>query len=214
MWPGQRQIVNRVYSSDKGRADVSDFETLEYEVSEKILTMWLNRPPVNAMTQQMFRELDRMFTAAEQWPDDIRAIILAGRGRIFCGGQDLNELADMSQADVYYVHRTVREVKWKIYECTLPEELLPYGAFLDVVPAEVLMDRAREACALMTRHSPVALRTAKAALNRVEYLPLKEGYEFEQGLTATLTSHPDSKEAARAFLEGRLGDYEPFRNDW
>jgi enoyl-CoA hydratase len=260
---------------------VGEFDTLEYEVSDRILTVWLSRPPVNALTQHMFREIGQLFRRVESWPGDVRAVILAARGRHFCVGQDLNELAGMTPARAYEINQTARRSLWAIYDCRLPvvgavhqaavgggtalacvcdfviaaegayfglpeikvgvggggsfvrrimpmpvarwlfmsgelipaEQLVQYGTVLDVVPQDVLMERARAACRLMTRHSPVALRMAKEALNRVEYQPLKEGYEFEQGFTAMLTAHPDSKEAARAFTEKREPVYQPFRSE-
>lgn len=259
---------------------VPEFETLEWEFSERILTVWLNRPPANALTQMMFRELGEIFRQVETWPGDLRAVILAGRGKHFCAGQDLNELASMTPAQTYEINRTARQSLWTIYECRLPvvgavhnsavgggtalvsvcdfvvaaegtrfglpeikvgvggggsfvrryipmpltrwlflsgellpaEELLRHGSLLEVVPREGVMDRARAACALVTRHSPVALRIAKEALNRTEYLPLQEGFEFEQGLAAMLAAHPDSSEAVRAFVEKREPWFEPFRN--
>jgi len=44
---------------------------------------------------------------------------------------------------------------------------------------------------------------AKASMNRVEHLPLKEAYQTEQDYTARLLQFDDAAEARAAFLEKR-----------
>ena len=61
------------------------------------------------------------------------------------------------------------------------------------------MELAREIAA----KSPAAIRLAKAALNTIEDMGLRDGYRYEQDLTTQLAEHPDAKEAAAAFLEKR-----------
>lgn len=61
-----------------------------YEVSDKILTITLNRPDrLNAFTPTMGKELIDAFSKADA-DDDIRAIIVTGAGRGFCAGADLS----------------------------------------------------------------------------------------------------------------------------
>jgi enoyl-CoA hydratase len=68
-------------------------------------------------------------------------------------------------------------------------ELARLGGILETVPPERLRARAREIAALISRHDPVVLRTAKQALNEVEELPLRVGYELEQSRTVALSGH-------------------------
>ncbi|MBI4498789.1 MAG: enoyl-CoA hydratase/isomerase family protein [Chloroflexi bacterium] len=76
--------------------------------------------------------------------------------------------------------------------------------FVDrVVPPDQLMDAARDLAAELAAKSPIALRLAKEALNRVEFMDLKEGYRTEQDYTAKLNNYEDSREAMRAFVEKR-----------
>ena len=64
-------------------------ETISVEVSERILTITLDRPDrLNAFTVQMQRELCEAFDQADE-DDDVRAVIVTGRGRGFCAGADL-----------------------------------------------------------------------------------------------------------------------------
>ena len=44
---------------------------------------------------------------------------------------------------------------------------------------------------------------AKQSLNVIEDLSLRDGYRYEQNMTAQLSTHPDSKEAMQAFIEKR-----------
>ncbi len=82
-------------------------------------------------------------------------------------------------------------------------EMKGYGAILEVVLQERLLQTALELAERIAKKSPIAIRFAKKSLNKIEYMDLKEGYEFEQGLTGELSSYEDSKEAVRAFFEER-----------
>jgi len=65
------------------------YETILYEVSERIATITLNRPGhLNAFTVQMFRDLVGAFDEADA-DDEVRAVIVTGAGRAFCAGADL-----------------------------------------------------------------------------------------------------------------------------
>jgi enoyl-CoA hydratase len=82
-------------------------------------------------------------------------------------------------------------------------ELYRLGAIREVVPADKLLDTAGELAARLAAKSPIALRLAKEAMNRVEFLPLKEAYRTEQDYTNRLLSYADSAEARAAFFEKR-----------
>jgi enoyl-CoA hydratase len=88
------------------------------------------------------------------------------------------------------------------------EALLRYGVVLEVVPEDRLLDATRSRANALLAHSPVALRTAKLALNTIESMELKSGYTYEQSLTAALSAHPHHKEALRAVLEKRPPVYD------
>jgi enoyl-CoA hydratase len=86
-------------------------------------------------------------------------------------------------------------------------ELRGYGLVADVVPDDKLDAAARDLAERVARHSRQALRHAKEAMNTVEFMDLKAGYEFEQRLTGRLSGHPDSLEARRAVSERRPPEY-------
>lgn len=86
-------------------------------------------------------------------------------------------------------------------------ELQGYGSVVDIVPDDKVDAAAHDLAERIARHSAAALRHAKEALNTVEFMDLKAGYEFEQRMTGRLSGHPDSLEARRAVAERRAPVY-------
>jgi enoyl-CoA hydratase/carnithine racemase len=67
-----------------------NYETLDYQVNDRILTITLNRPDkLNAFTVTMANELVDAFNRASA-DDAVGAIIVTGAGRAFCAGMDLS----------------------------------------------------------------------------------------------------------------------------
>jgi enoyl-CoA hydratase/carnithine racemase len=65
------------------------FEQITTELTERVLTITLNRPErLNAWTAQMGSELTEAFDRADA-DDEVRAVIVTGAGRGFCAGADL-----------------------------------------------------------------------------------------------------------------------------
>ena len=81
------------------------------------------------------------------------------------------------------------------------------GVIHQVVPRERLLDAALEAAAEICGKSPAAVRLMKEVMNLTEHMTLDDGYHVETYATAMISTHPDSKEAARAFKEKRAGRY-------
>jgi enoyl-CoA hydratase/carnithine racemase len=66
------------------------YKTLDYQVSDLILTLSLNRPDqMNSFTVEMANELVHAFNRASE-DDDVSAIVVTGNGRFFCAGMDLS----------------------------------------------------------------------------------------------------------------------------
>ncbi|MGD9980147.1 MAG: crotonase/enoyl-CoA hydratase family protein [Hyphomonadaceae bacterium] len=71
------------------------YETILYSVENGVATVTLNRPEVfNAMNLQMTDELIAVFDDIDR-DDDVRAAIVTGAGRGFCGGADLSQGASI-----------------------------------------------------------------------------------------------------------------------
>lgn len=116
-----------------------DYSTLQYQVSEGILTLTLKRPDqLNAFTVTMANELVDAFNRASE-DDAVRVVVVTGAGRAFCAGMDLSvegnvfgldetqhpTLADMEQrlddpAIVDGVRDTGGRVTLAIYACKKP----------------------------------------------------------------------------------------------
>ena len=96
------------------------FQYLEIEAADGVVTVWMNRPPVNAVDGTMYDELRQAFTSVDELADDVRVVILAGRGKHFCGGNDLDEFASMdpTNADERMWH--VRAAFFAIQDCPVP----------------------------------------------------------------------------------------------
>ena len=72
--------------------------------------------------------------------------------------------------------------------CTTPEELMP---------------TAMELAATIAAKSPVSTRMGKHTMNVIEDMSLRDGYRYEQDMTAQIARTDDAKEAQLAFKEKR-----------
>ncbi|MDE0814356.1 MAG: enoyl-CoA hydratase/isomerase family protein [Alphaproteobacteria bacterium] len=82
-------------------------------------------------------------------------------------------------------------------------ELYRLGVVEVCVPLDELMDAAMGFAREIASKSPIATVLAKHALNTIEDMSLRDGYRFEQNMTAELGKYEDSKEAMLAFAEKR-----------
>src|SRR3954447_8723606 len=92
-------------------------------------------------------------------------------------------------------------------EFVTADELYRRGVLEAVVETEALMPTAHALAATIASKSPIAIRLAKESANRVESMPLMEGYRLEQDYTARVKRFSDSAEAATARTEKRDADY-------
>lgn len=79
-----------------------DYQFLQLEQQNQVATVWINRAELhNAFNTQVIEELHACFQSLNQC-DDVRVVILAGRGKSFSAGADLNwmkQAGHVSQAD-------------------------------------------------------------------------------------------------------------------
>jgi enoyl-CoA hydratase/carnithine racemase len=72
-------------------------EFVRLEVADGIGTIRLDRPPVNALNDQLTGELaDAARSAASS--DEVRAVIIYGGEKVFAAGADINDMAEASYA--------------------------------------------------------------------------------------------------------------------
>ena len=76
-------------TADAG-APARDFQTVDYEVSDRIATITIDNPPSRNGFNGTMR--DDLIAAARRADEDdaVRAVILTGRGKFFCPGADLS----------------------------------------------------------------------------------------------------------------------------
>jgi enoyl-CoA hydratase len=82
-------------------------------------------------------------------------------------------------------------------------DLLRMGVASACLPREALLAEALKIGAEIAAKVPLAVQAAKRSFQVTEYMPLHEGYVFEQSQTAALARTEDTQEAWRAFAEKR-----------
>ena len=74
-------------------------EMVRLEVEDGVGTIRLDRPPMNAINEELTRELRDAATEASV-RDDVKAVVLWGGEKIFAAGADVKMMVDMSPAEV------------------------------------------------------------------------------------------------------------------
>lgn len=91
--------------------------------SPQVAEVWLNRPELrNAFNDSVISELTVAFTGFAQDPD-LRVVLLAGHGKSFCAGADLNwmrAMADYSWAQNHADARALADMLYAIHSCPVP----------------------------------------------------------------------------------------------
>jgi enoyl-CoA hydratase/carnithine racemase len=84
-------------------------DLVKLEVEDGVGTILLNRPPMNAINQDLTVDLaDAAMEATTR--DDVRAVVLYGGEKVFAAGADVTMMAPMSSADVKTMISTLQEV--------------------------------------------------------------------------------------------------------
>lgn len=99
-------------------------------------------------------------------------------------------------------HSLVRRMMFTGYRVPAAE-CYRLGVIEACVPPDKLMGAAMDLARQIAAKSPVAMKLAKHSLNTIEEMSLRDGYRFEQNMTAELGTTEDSREAMLAFSEKR-----------
>jgi len=240
-----------------------------------VATVTMNRAPVNAVDLLMYRELRDLFADIDRIGPGVRVVVLTGRGKHFCAGNDLEDFATMDADNVRERMFHVREAFFAIQDCAVPvigavtgaalgtgmaiaascdfvvaandasfglpelsvgvhggarhlgrlvgqpvvrwmyftgqrlsgEEMHRLGAVVSAVPRDDVVETAKAEARRIAAYSPTVVRMGKRGLNDIEFVDVRRGYEHEQGLTAEMMSHPDSKIALEASRTGVVPIY-------
>ncbi len=83
------------------------------------------------------------------------------------------------------------------------QELYRLGIVEACTAPEALLPAAMEIAATIAAKSPVSTRMGKHTLNVIEDMSLRDGYRYEQDMTAAIGRSEDAREAQAAFREKR-----------
>ena len=87
------------------------------------------------------------------------------------------------------------------------QEALAIGLVNKVVPDDKLMEEAIAMAKMITRHSPVAIKLAKHAVQNASDADIHTGKAIERACICLAFASEDQKEGMRAFLEKRKPNY-------
>jgi enoyl-CoA hydratase len=99
---------------------IPEFRYLEIEDRGGIAVVALHRPPVNAVNQDMYREIRDLFSHIDEVLPDVRVVILRGEGPHFSAGNDLKDFAVLTPRNSPGLSKLVREAFASIYDCPVP----------------------------------------------------------------------------------------------
>ena len=86
-------------------------------------------------------------------------------------------------------------------------EALEFGLVLEVVADDALAKRVAEYAATLASKPPIALSLIKSGLNRATTWSFEDALEFEAEAQATCLGSEDFREAMKAWLQQRNGEY-------
>lgn len=107
------------------------YNTIELIKENDIATLWFNRPEIhNAFNQEMISEIIKCFEHIKS-DNEIRAVVIRGRGKSFCAGADLNwmrDVAKFSYQENYEESLQLSNCFYAIYTCPKPTIAIVHGA--------------------------------------------------------------------------------------
>jgi len=99
---------------------ITDLECVSVAYADKVATVTITRPPVNAQNGRFRDDLIRVFDALHD-EKSVRAIVLTGAGKSFSAGADLKDRPDMANRGSFPRHnRLVRAAFDSVMECEKP----------------------------------------------------------------------------------------------
>lgn len=115
---------------------------------------------------------------------------------------DVGLLGGCSHAMRLFGHSRLRRMALTGYRVGA-EELYRLGIIEACTAPEELMPQAMALAAAIAAKSPVSTRMGKHTLNVIEDMSLRDGYRYEQDMTAAIGLTDDAREAQLAFKEKR-----------
>ena len=110
---------------------MDNYNTILITKKNSLVTIWLNRPEVhNAMNDLMIAELTLVFQKISE-QDNVRVVILRGKGKSFCAGADLNYMKNIAQFGFEENAKDGKKLATlykSIYDCPVPTLAVVHGS--------------------------------------------------------------------------------------
>ena len=129
-------------------------------------------------------------------------LICSDKATIGAPEVDVGLLGGGRHAQRLFGHSRLRRMMLTGYRVPGPE-LYRLGIVEACVAPEELMPAAMELANTIASKSPVSTRMIKHTLNVIEDMSLRDGYRYEQDMTAAIAKTEDAKEAQAAFRDKR-----------
>ena len=71
------------------------------DIEDNVAIIQINNPPVNELSVQVIKGLDKTLDLLSE-KNDIKVVIITGKGRGFCTGVDIKEIGEKEYQDAWY----------------------------------------------------------------------------------------------------------------
>lgn len=95
-------------------------EFFKVEVTDHVATVFFDRPPVNAVNQQCYREAIEVFKAVGDNRDVRCAVFASALDHTWCAGADVKDFAGRTPENYESRAKLAREAFWAVYDCAVP----------------------------------------------------------------------------------------------
>lgn len=129
-------------------------------------------------------------------------LIASERATIGLPEIDVGLMGGMRHAMRLFSHSRLRRMALTGYRVPAAE-LYRTGVIEACTTPEALMPTALELAQTIAAKSPISTRMAKHTMNVIEDMSLRDGYRYEQDMTAIIARTDDAREAQAAFREKR-----------
>lgn len=92
---------------------------IDVEKKDGIAVIYMNNPPMNVLCTDLLEGLDSALESIEE-DEDIRAVVLTGRGRAFVAGADIKEMRDMNPEGAWNFSELGQRVISRLEEMPIP----------------------------------------------------------------------------------------------
>jgi enoyl-CoA hydratase len=107
---------------------MNTYENLRLEMTDHIATITLDRPPANALSMALYRDIRDAFTdVSETDPADVRVVVFTGAGKFFCAGRDVKSADNDPPEKRNEVNHAAHAA---VYNCAVPVIAAVNGAAL------------------------------------------------------------------------------------